>query len=270
MTKKLKNRPQRIGIFDSGIGGVTVYKEIRRLMGSCEYFYCSDSRNFPYGTKKKSEVIECALNSAKLFHQKFDLDVLVIACNTASTVALQTLRDYFDIQVVGVVPAIKPAAEKSISKVIGLLATPGTIASPYTKDLVSQFAEGFEVITVGSSDLVVMAEDFIAGYEIDVGKLEAILSPILSSFHYNALDQLVLGCTHFPFLKEHLAKILHPGVNFVDSGLAIANRVYKLLDTKGSDSLANESACKVLFTKTSQKEVAQAKFLKAFNMVVDI
>ena len=218
----------RIAIFDSGVGGLSIYQEIVKKCPNSDYVFVSDNQAFPYGTKLESELEERVLSVVQSIEQRYKPDILVVACNTASTVALPSLRRKFDFHVVGVVPAIKPAAKLSASKVIGLLATPGTIARPYTQKLIDEFAQDCRVVKVGSSKLVEMAEQKMCGNTPIIDEIEQELTLF---FKYKSLDCLVLACTHFPLLNNEIKSIFknkNDTLSLIDSGIAIANRVSEI------------------------------------------
>jgi len=224
--------PVTIGVFDSGLGGLSIMAAIRSVMPESNFAYCCDNLNFPYGTKSESEVVDAAERVTSLFFNSTRLDVLVIACNTASVVALETIRKNLPIPVIGVVPAVKPAAQASKTKVIGVLATPVTIRRPYLDSLIKNFAAECRVIKVGSSKLVTLAEEKIRQRPEKVGiNLEEIRGEVAAivAEAKMGLDQLVLGCTHFPLLADELRQVIPPTVNFVDSGSAVASRVQTVI-----------------------------------------
>jgi glutamate racemase len=218
----------KIGVFDSGVGGLSVLAAIRRALPQVDLAYCCDNLNFPYGTKSDAEVLACASHVALRFAEAAAMDVLVVACNTASTIVLPSLRQKLSIPVVGVVPAIKPAAQASISKVIGILATPATIRRPYLDDLIQEFASDCEVVRVGSSRMVVMAEEKLRGKPIADLEIRQEVDEIIKGSG-RGLDQLVLGCTHFPLLLDELRRVIPQSVHFVDSGAAVAARVAAII-----------------------------------------
>lgn len=222
-------RAPRVLVFDSGVGGLSILNEIRQRLPACEFIYASDNEAFPYGTKGEEELIaRVALVLQKLL-QNFAIDIIVIACNTASTLALPHIRSHFTQPIVGVVPAIKPAAARSTTKVIGLLATPATVARPYTKDLIHQHANNCTVISIGSSELVLMAEQKLRGEPIFTQQLTQILAPFIEHSHTSQLDTIVLACTHFPLLRQEILAVLPANIDLIDSGAAIARRVEFLL-----------------------------------------
>lgn len=218
----------RIVVFDSGVGGLSIYHEVVKRCPNHEYIFVSDNQAFPYGTKTELELTERVLQVVNVVDREYSPDIFIVACNSASTIALPTLRANFDFPFVGVVPAIKPAAKLSQSNVIGLLATPGTIVRPYTQALIDEFACNTQVIKIGSSRLVELAEQKLDGKEVDIALLESELMPFLEA---TELDVVVLACTHFPLLNNELALLFNKknkAVKLVDSGKAIANRVAEL------------------------------------------
>lgn len=214
-------------VFDSGLGGLSITADLRRLLPDLQLAYLADNAGLPYGEKTEHWLLMRVLDVIAAMLDLVEPRVIVIACNTASTVVLPALRArYPQYPIVGVVPAIKPAAALSRSRIIGLLATPGTIRRHYTQTLIEEFAEGCRVIRVGSSELVGAAERKMRGHALDVAELRTICTPFLAEVE---LDVLVLGCTHFPLIASELQAVL-PQVKILDSGPAIAQRVQKLLE----------------------------------------
>jgi len=239
MSSISKNDPS-ILVFDSGVGGLSIYQEVQRLVPSALYVYASDNEAFPYGTKREEEVVTRVSDVLLRLMSRFAPDVLVVACNTASTVALPKIRSHIPIPVVGVVPAIKPAARVSKSRVIGLLATPGTVKRAYTRNLIDEFAHDCTVVRVGSSELVELAENKLRGAEPEIERIRHIIAPLFMDDYGSKLDTVVLGCTHFPLLKTELIAAASWPVTWVDSGFAIAKRVKFLLKGKLSNSESEE------------------------------
>lgn len=244
----------RILVFDSGVGGLSVMHEVQQRLPSCQYFYASDNAAFPYGTKSEAELIARVdkVLHALLQHiedQHGAVDIIVVACNTASTLTLPHIRSHFSQPIVGVVPAIKPAALISQTKVIGLLATPATVARPYTHDLIRQHAADCTVISVGSSELVQLAEQKLRGETIAPEKTAAILAPFFEAPRSAEMDTVVLACTHFPLLMDELRNNLPADIKLIDSGEAIARRVEFLLQQQHLLTQAeNRQAHLALFT----------------------
>ncbi|HSX84702.1 MAG TPA: glutamate racemase [Cellvibrio sp.] len=249
----------RILVFDSGVGGLSVMREIQQRLPDCQYLYASDNAAFPYGTKSEDELIARVdkVLHALLQHIEQDygpVDIVVVACNTASTLTLPHIRSHFAQPIVGVVPAIKPAAIHSTTKVIGLLATPATVARPYTHGLIKEYAANCTVISVGSSELVHLAEQKLRGEVIAPEKIAAIIAPFLTAPRAAELDTLVLACTHFPLLQDELRHFLPNTVRLIDSGEAIARRVAFLLQQQPLVSRTDIRHCHLaLFTKATRE-----------------
>ena len=214
-------------VFDSGVGGLSVYQEIRNLLPDLHYIYAFDNQGFPYGEKDEAFIIERVVKTVAEVQKRHPLSIVIIACNTASTITLPALRERFSFPIVGVVPAIKPAAKLTRNGVVGLLATKATVQRSYTHDLIARFATDCDIKMLGSSELVVLAEAKLHGEVIDHAVLKKILRPWLSMAE--PPDTVVLGCTHFPLLREELAAVLPDGTRLVDSGAAIARRVAWLI-----------------------------------------
>ncbi|AMH17262.1 glutamate racemase [Hafnia paralvei] len=214
-------------VFDSGVGGLSVYQEIRSLLPDLHYIYAFDNQGFPYGEKDEAFIIERVVKTVAEVQKLHPLSIVIIACNTASTITLPALRERFSFPIVGVVPAIKPAAKLTRNGVVGLLATKATVQRSYTHDLIARFATDCDIKMLGSSELVVLAEAKLHGEVIDHAVLKKILRPWLSMAE--PPDTVVLGCTHFPLLREELAAVLPDGTRLVDSGAAIARRVAWLI-----------------------------------------
>jgi glutamate racemase len=220
-------------VFDSGVGGLSVYQAIRRRLPQLQYHYLFDNAAHPYGELAADTLIQRVNHLIKLYVAQHDIHAAVIACNTASTLVLPSLRQALSIPVIGVVPAIKPAAALA-KKGIGLIATPATVKNPYTQDLIDRFAAQIPVHRLGSTALVNMAEKKLRGIAVDRTELSRIIAPLKDH-----IDVAVLGCTHFPLLSDEIAQVL-PGVPLIDSGEAIARRVETLIGPSGSPVAENE------------------------------
>lgn len=216
----------RILFFDSGVGGLSVYDEVRQLLPDCHYLYCFDNAFFPFSEKSEETIIQRTLSICEKINKQYPLDLIVIACNTASTVVLPALRSKFNIPIVGTVPAIKPAARLSHTKTIGLLATKGTVKRAYVDDLINEYALDCQVEKIGSTKLVEIAEAKLHGYSVDLLALQAEVKDWIGNAN---LDTVILGCTHFPLLRKEIQFCLPQVKYFVDSGAAIAKRVQNLL-----------------------------------------
>lgn len=225
--KKVILKP-RILFFDSGIGGLSIYQETMRLLPQVECLYCLDNGAFPYSEKSEEVIIERTATICQKINALYPLDLIVVACNTASTIVLPKLRATFSFPIVGTVPAIKPAAQISQSKHIALVATKGTVKRPYVHQLINNFAGNCRIESFGSTLLVEMAENKLQGIPVNELELNHHLQALKQ---IGDLDTVVLGCTHFPFLEDELRLALPQVKNFVNSGKAIANRIQSLLIT---------------------------------------
>ena len=216
-------------VFDSGMGGLTVVAALRQLGFKGRLSYAADTGFFPYGNKSDADLTRRIPRFADALFKAASPDILVIACNTASTLALQIVREVLPIPVVGTVPAIKPAAQMTRTGVIGVLATPGTLRRAYTDALVHEFARDRTVLTYGSVQLVELSERRAAGYPVSDEEIKAELDQLFLQPAGDLIDTVVLACTHFPLLRADLERMSPPGISFIDSGDAIARRTLNVL-----------------------------------------
>lgn len=219
----------RVLVFDSGIGGFSIAGCIHRVLPSVRLVYLADSAGFPYGGQSETVVVERSKQLIGKALEAFPCDIVVVACNTASTVVLPALRAMTDIPVIGVVPAIKPAAAVSQNRRIGILATPATVTRPYLTELVEAFAGDCQVERIGHPELVCWIERQLSGEDLPSEALSKALQP----FRDAGVDTVVLGCTHYPLVVSLLKALLPEVLHWVDSGDAIARRVIWLLDQEG-------------------------------------
>lgn len=230
-----KPRPTVL-VFDSGVGGLSVYDEIRKLLPDLHYLYAFDNVAFPYGEKSEAFIVERVVAIVEAVTRRYPLALVVIACNSASTVTLPALRERFAFPVVGVVPAIKPAARLTRNGVVGLLATRGTVKRPYTHELVARFGSECKTEMLGSAELVELAEAKLHGQPVSIDDVKRILQPWLRM--QEPPDTVVLGCTHFPLISEELQQVLPEGTRLIDSGAAIARRTVWLLENESPDAFS--------------------------------
>jgi glutamate racemase len=210
--------------FDSGVGGLSVLAPTRALLPNAPIVYAADSAGFPYGTKSDAELAERVPALLGRLADQFRPRLVVIACNTASTIALDHARAALDLPIVGTVPAIKPAAEISKTRVIGVLGTEATVRQPYVDDLAAKFAADCTLIRHGSPELVELAEAKLAGDAVRIDAVRAAAQPMFDAPGGDRIDTVVLACTHFPLLAEELGAAF-PNVAYVDGGPGIARRV---------------------------------------------
>ncbi|MDP0561112.1 MAG: glutamate racemase [Candidatus Endonucleobacter sp. (ex Gigantidas childressi)] len=252
----MQQQARPIIIFDSGIGGLSIYKDVKQMLPGLKVIYCADNMGFPYGSKPEKDVADRTSYYLRKLTEHYNPLLAIIACNTASTISLPRVRQELNIPIVGVVPAIKSASEYSKNRCFGLLATPGTIARKYTASLIEDFANDCHVIPVGSSELVHMAEQYFGGEKIEPELLQTIIEPFFSEKLLP--DSIVLGCTHFPLLKHLLQSVAPVKVQWIDSGAAIARRVQSLLGGAELNSINCEES---LFVYTVEFPYAKTLFV---------
>ncbi|WP_051464798.1 glutamate racemase [Carnimonas nigrificans] len=234
----MSNLQGPILVFDSGVGGLSVVAHLRAVMPGRSLTFLCDNAALPYGTKEDTWLIERIVSVCCAGARASGAGVLVVACNTASTLALDALRAALPIPVVGTVPAIKPAAAMSRNGVIGLLATSGTVRRRYTDRLIARFAAEQRVVRVAADALVRQAEQWLAGSPTDPYVIERSLEPLFADAE---LDTVVLGCTHFPLLRPFFETLAPRPMQWIDSGAAIARRTVTVapqgrMITEGSDA----------------------------------
>jgi glutamate racemase len=211
-------------IFDSGVGGLSVLRPIRALIPDAPLVYAADSAGFPYGTRSAGEIAARVPALLGRLAERYDPALIVIACNTASTIALDGARAALGIPIVGTVPAIKPAAARSKTRAIGVLGTEATIVQPYVDRLAQEFAADCLVLRHGSAELVALAEAKLRGRDTDPGAYARILGGLLSQPGGERIDTIVLACTHFPLVEDELAAVAPRPLAFVDGKEGIARR----------------------------------------------
>lgn len=216
-------------VFDSGLGGLTVYREVAAMRPDARYVYAADDAAFPYGDWKEGDLSDRVVSVIGSLIGQFEPNLIVLACNTASTLTLQDLRRKFSMAFVGTVPAIKPACANSKSKLVSVLGTEATVAREYTRALIRDFAQGCDVTLVGSARLAVLAEDLLHGVRIDDNVIAAEIAPCFVEKDGARTDTLVLACTHYPLLLDRLKAAAPWPVTFIDPAAAIARRVQELL-----------------------------------------
>ena len=236
-------------IFDSGVGGLSVLAPTRKLLPNAPIVFAADSAGFPYGIKSDAELASRVPALLGRLVERFHPRLAVIACNTASTIALEHVRAALDLPVVGTVPAIKPAAEISKSRVIGVLGTKATVRQRYVDDLAAKFAADCTIIRHGSPELVELAEAKLAGDEIGVEAVRTAAQPMFDAPDGDRIDTVVLACTHFPLLDDEL-RAAFPNVEYVDGGLGIARRIAWL--TRDQAWPSEPSAGLMLFTSQTR------------------
>ena len=254
MTPRALDNPT-ILVFDSGLGGLTVYREIARVRPDARYVYAADDALFPYGAIAEDRLIARALDLMERLLAAHRPDLVVIACNTASTIVLPSLRARFTVPFVGTVPAIKPACAASRTKRVSVLGTQATVQREYTRALIREFAAGCEVTLVGSARLAALAEAELRGGPAEDAAIAAELIPC---FVENAArtDIIVLACTHYPLLLDRLTRLAPWPVDWIDPAPAIARRVSDLLGSPGRDN--DQAGAEMIFTSQRPHTLSRA------------
>jgi glutamate racemase len=251
-------------IFDSGVGGLSVLRPIRALLPTAPIVYAADSAGYPYGTKSAVEVEARVPALLGRLVERFDPELIVIACNTASTIALDAVRAALDLPIVGTVPAIKPAAERSKSRVIGVLGTQATVRQPYVDRLSEEFASDCRVLRHGSAELVDLAEAKLRGEATDREAYRAILGGLLDQEGGERMDTVVLACTHFPLVEQELQAAAPRPLDFLDGSEGIARRTAWLTRDHAWPNAAPEGVA--LFTSRSPTLEAYRPGLERFGL----
>ncbi len=246
----------KIVIFDSGLGGLTVHRAVVAARPDADFVYVADDAGFPYGALAEPKLVErvTRLFDSLIAAQRPDL--VVIACNTASTIVLPALRQQFSVPFVGTVPAIKPACAASLTRRVSVLGTEATVAREYTRALIRDYAQGCEVTLVGSKNLAAFAESELRGTAATDDAVRAEIAPCFRD-DGRRTDTVVLACTHYPLMLERLQRLAAWPVNFVDPAPAIARRVVDLL---GPPAQPGQGTAHAIFTSGHAPEAVLARF----------
>ena len=244
-------------VFDSGLGGLTVYREIALARPDADYLYVADDAGFPYGALKETVLIERVVGLMRELIETHHPDLVVIACNTASTIVLPDLRKTFTVPFVGTVPAIKPACAASVTRRVSVLGTEATVQREYTRALIRDYAQDCEVTLVGAKHLATYTEAAVAGMPVSDDDIRQEIAPCFRDGGGQRTDTVVLACTHYPLLIERLQRLSPWPVNFLDPAPAIARRVTSLLD---APSTGGTGSARAIFTSGKPPEKALQRF----------
>lgn len=229
----MNNNP--IGIFDSGLGGLSVWKEVLTLLPHESTIYYGDSKNAPYGSKSKEEIIELSTKITDFLISK-GCKIIIVACNTATAAAIHFLRSKYSIQFIGMEPAIKPAAEKTITKNIGVLATQATLNGNHFNQTLDKYCQNVNVHSCAANGLVEIVEHNLTNQSETELLLRKYIEPLLS----HNIDQLVLGCTHYPFLIKNIESIIPSEINIINPASAVAKQAKRIIENYSLESVTNE------------------------------
>ena len=229
------NSSDPILLFDSGVGGLTVLAALRELLPEAPVIYAADDAGLPYGAKTEAQIAARVAGLLGRMTERFNPRLVCIACNTASTIALASVREVLEVPIVGTVPAIKPAAAMTCTGVIGLLGTEATIRQAYVDNLEAEFASDKLLLRHGAPELVQAAEAKLRGEKVDPAAVARAVEALHGMPGGERIDTVVLACTHFPLLEPELAAAFGPGVSFVDGSAGIARRIAYL--TQGQQFL---------------------------------
>jgi glutamate racemase len=250
-------------VFDSGLGGLTVFREVVKARPDARYVYVADDAFFPYGSHGEAQLVERVVALMGELIASHRPDLVVVACNTASTLVLPALRARYAVPFVGTVPAIKPACAASLTRRVAVLGTEGTVTREYTRALIRDFANGADVILVGSPRLAPLAESWLRGEPIADAAIAAELAPCYVDEGGRRTDTVVLACTHFPLLLDRLEGLAPWPVTFIDPAPAIARRV---LDLLGPAAGGIAAAARISFTSGRPPSPALAAALAQFGI----
>ena len=257
--------PPTILVFDSGLGGLTVYREVVKVRPDARLIYALDDAFFPYGRRSEPVLVARVVDVMGEWIATHRPDLVVIACNTASTLVLPQLRQRFQVPFVGTVPAIKPACAGSKTKLVSVLGTEATVGREYTRALIRDFAQGCNVTLVGSRRLAELAEAELKGERAADAAIAAELGPCFVEAEGRRTDTIVLACTHYPLLLERLQKLAPWPVHFIDPAPAIARRVTDLLGPPASSGPAPATG-QVVFSSGNPPGPGLATALSQFGL----
>ena len=248
-----------IGLFDSGVGGTSIWREIHSLMPNEDTIYLADSKNAPYGLRPKDEIVALSMKNTE-FLLDMGCKIIVVACNTATTNAIKELRSKYDVPFIGIEPAIKPAANNSATQTIGILATKGTLSSELFNKAVEIYQHTKIVEQVGHG-LV----ELIESGQIDAPEMDKLLRSYLNPMIAANIDYLVLGCSHYPYLIPKIKEIIPEHVKIIDSGEAVARQTQHILREKVG--LASHRKGKALFYTNSDQKVLSSLLNNEYQVV---
>jgi len=253
-------------IFDSGVGGLSILKNIKKILPNIHYIYMLDNESFPYGNKTEFFIIQRSIKIIHTIKKIYPINIVVIACNTISTVALSILREKFDIPIFGIFPHIKAAEKITKNKIIGLIATKATINSSYTQKIIYEYSCSNTIKIIGTNKLAVIAEKKIRGVAVSQKKLKNIFRPWINL--PTCPDTIILGCTHFSLLEKEIKNILYKtrSVYFIDSIKKVIFQIKSCLKTSNVNQKIKKNI--FLYSKNNNNLKKLLSFLKQYKFTV--
>ncbi|MEK7219187.1 MAG: glutamate racemase [Patescibacteria group bacterium] len=248
-----KKNNQPIGVFDSGVGGLSILIELKKKLPNEDFVFLADQKYVPYGEKTKEELITLVYKITDYFIKNHNIKMMVVACNTATCGAIEELRSKYSIPIVGTVPAVKLAAKKSKSGTVAVISTPSTSKSYRLKNIIKDFCQNVDVINIGCKNL----EDTVEHGELESTEINKLLLKYLDKVKNSKTDYLVLGCTHYPFLKKSIRKILGSHIKLIDGGKAIARRTKWLLKNNSIKNNQKKRGSVVYFTTSDSEKFSK-------------
>ncbi len=266
----ISGRAPRLLFVDSGLGGLTVLSAARSSVPQADVLFIADDAGFPYGSKSETALIARLLTLIGPAAGEFEPDCIVLACNTASTIALKTLRENFSVPIVGTVPAVKPAAALTRSGLVSVLATPATVAREYTRALIKQFGAEARFTLVGAPTLAALAEAHASGAAVDEEAIAREIAPAFADEGGRRTDVVVLGCTHYPLLLDKLAALAPWPVAWIDPAPAIGRRIaYVLAEARHIVGAGANRACgEIRFTSGRPPSPALVRLLHSHRLAL--
>jgi glutamate racemase len=240
-----------IGIFDSGVGGLSILKEVKKLLPSENFIFVADQGNVPYGGKTQKQLQSYADKIMAFLMQK-NVKAVIVACNTATVYAIDFLREKYKIPIIGTVPVVKTIANITKTKKTAVFSTPATVKSPYLQKLITKFAPNVTVYKIGGTGL----EELVETGDLENKKIDQILHQLLEPLLKKNVDAIALGCTHYPFLRDKIEEIVGKNVQVVDSGGAVARRTKEILQE--NKILSNKRTEDFYYTTGSKQKFARA------------
>ncbi len=249
----MKKNNQSIGVFDSGVGGLSILIELKKMLPNENFVFLADQLYVPYGEKTKKELVNRCIKITDYFIKHHNIKMMVIACNTATCGAIDELREKYSFPIVGTVPAIKPATEKTKNGTVAVMSTPSTSKSEIMKKLIKENCQNINVLNIGCKNL----ENIVEKGSLNSTEVNNLLKRYLKAVVDSDADYLVLGCTHYPFLKKQIQKILGSRINLIDSGKAIAKHTKALLLIHNFKNKKKKDGRTLYFTTGNYKQFAK-------------